>query len=71
MGPVAPIWFFLALGRFAAKAPLTRVGFSWISGGEQHARYADKSHGAIAAKHRTSEGETTVGVLPLAGRLHI
>jgi hypothetical protein len=40
-------------------------------GGEQHARYATKSHGAIAAKHRASEGELQLGALPLAGRLHI
>jgi hypothetical protein len=26
-------------------------------GGEQHARYANKSRGAIAAKHRASEGK--------------
>jgi hypothetical protein len=31
MGPVAPIWVFLARGRFAAKAPFMRVGFPWIS----------------------------------------
>jgi hypothetical protein len=36
-------------------------------GGEQHARYATKSHGAIAAKHRASEGETLVGSLTLGG----
>jgi hypothetical protein len=35
-------------------------------GGEQHAHYATKSHGAIAAKHRASEGENTVGSLTLA-----
>jgi hypothetical protein len=34
-------------------------------GGEQHAHYADKSHGAITAKHRASEGETPVGSLTL------
>jgi hypothetical protein len=34
-------------------------------GGEQHARYATKSHGAIAAKHRASEGELQLGALPL------
>jgi len=36
-------------------------------GGEQHARYATKSHGAIAAKHRASEGETLVGSITLGG----
>ena len=37
-----------------------------MKGGEQHARYATKSHGAIAAKHRTSEMETKVGSITLA-----
>ena len=36
-------------------------------GGEQHAHYANKSHGAIAAKHRASEVEITVGSLTLGG----
>ena len=40
-------------------------------GGEQHARYATKSHGAIAAKHRVSEGELQLGALPLNGRQRI
>jgi hypothetical protein len=31
MGLVAPIWVSLARGRFAAKAQLMRVGFSWVS----------------------------------------
>jgi len=40
-------------------------------GGEQHARYATKSHGAIAAKHRASEGKHQLGALAFGGRLHI
>jgi hypothetical protein len=31
LGPVAPIWVFLARGRFASKALLLSVGFPWIS----------------------------------------
>ena len=40
-------------------------------GGEQHARYATKSHGAIAAKHCASEGKHQLGALAFGGRLHI
>jgi hypothetical protein len=32
MGPVAPIWVFLAAGRFAAEALLKRVGFLGFRG---------------------------------------
>ena len=51
------------------KARFRKINASKCSamGGEQHARYATKSHGAIAAKHRASEGETTVGSLTLSG----
>jgi hypothetical protein len=30
-GPVDPVWVFLARRRFAAKTPIMRVGFPWIS----------------------------------------
>ena len=33
-------------------------------GGEQHARYATKSHGAIAAKYRASEGDYSLEPYP-------
>jgi hypothetical protein len=48
----------------ASLSPTTAVR-NLAAVGEQHARYATKSHGAIAAKHRASEGKIKLGALPL------